>query len=130
MESAPREGPTVSSERYLIPAGRDPDRMTSERSSASCWLPRPVIRPESLMAALIVATLRRVLSKTTPSLLPMLAPVNASNFLPPSGESVNDASHLPTSSREARAFRRSWPVATDERDTKYQVAPPCSAPRG
>ena len=40
MESAPSEGPTVTSCRYLIPAGSAPERSVSARSWVSSWAER------------------------------------------------------------------------------------------
>ena len=50
IESAPSDGPTVSSERDLIEAGRAPDRNTSAKSLADCGVKfPPVISPRSVI---------------------------------------------------------------------------------
>ena len=42
IESAPSDGPTVRSSRYLMPAGNAPERRIMARSFACCSVNRPV----------------------------------------------------------------------------------------
>src|SRR5207245_9706564 len=53
IESAPSDGPTVRSSKYLIEAGSAPLRSSSARSCASCCPKRPSITPESSIRLLI-----------------------------------------------------------------------------
>src|ERR1035438_4430309 len=69
MESAPSEGPTEFSSSGFPPAGSEPDRRYRDRSVASSSLPRPMMRPESSILSLMVATLTIWLSRITVALL-------------------------------------------------------------
>ena len=45
-------GPTARSSRYLMPAGREPERSTVTRSSTSCCVNCPSIVPSSVIRAI------------------------------------------------------------------------------
>ena len=49
IESAPSDGPTVRSSRYVSDAGSAPERSVSARSLASCCVKLPAMRPSSLI---------------------------------------------------------------------------------
>src|SRR3989304_1157712 len=56
MESAPSDGPTVRSSRYLMEAGSDPERRTRARSEACCKVKVPGMRPAASMRLWVSAT--------------------------------------------------------------------------
>ena len=92
MESAPSDGPTVRSSRYLIEAGSDPERNTSARSAASWKVNVPVMRPESSIRLWMLATERMRLSSTTASARPTLRSVKGPKRAAPSVLSVKSIS--------------------------------------
>ena len=65
IESVPSDGPTVRSSRYLIPAGRAPERRIMARSFACCSVKRPLITPVSRIGSLMTAFSCTLLSSTT-----------------------------------------------------------------
>src|SRR5437660_1440279 len=89
MESAPSEGPTVRSSRYLIEAGNAPARSTSANSCALSWLKFPSIMPVSSMRPLITGADWTLWSRTIAILLPRFCSGKGPKRLAACGESLN-----------------------------------------